>query len=193
MKNPPSEVKCNGSCCKKNSCYLTCPCHKESPVSQSEGLDSSWHFWRECHNCGFAGNCFLHCLHDKYQNNCPRCDEKMPSIDGDCECEFVSTNDEISTTLTTLVKKMEGLKKSGVHEFEVGFPNCKHCNEPRIIVDKQFKNRIVDEKTGGSSQEVTVMEYNTTGHPCSKNVGSQFNAGISAAVEVVKKMGTSAP
>ena len=35
--NPQSEVKCNGSCCKKNSCYLTCPCHhpKESPVSQS--------------------------------------------------------------------------------------------------------------------------------------------------------------
>ena len=60
----------------------------------------------------------------------------------------------ISTTLSTLVKKMEGLKNQGecyLHSFNGTIADCQRCQE------------------------------------CQQNFG--FNAGISAAVEVVKKMG----
>ena len=154
-------------------------CPKESPVSQSvEGWEkedtvSPNDSWEE----GFCANMIA------FEEMTPENEKALARP----RMILNSVRNLQSSTLTTLVKEMEGLKKSGVHEFEVGFPNCKHCNEPRIIVDR--RNKIIREgENGGSVNEVTVTEYNTTGHPCSKNVGSQFNAGISAAVEIINRL-----
>ena len=180
MTNPQSEVKCCEKCvgtvvnhsmermdeyCENRDC----PCHKESPVSQSVCLHrgtanyEQGFGWR-CNDCGeWSGN----------HGGSPGGSGKLPvsqSVEG-WEKEFDERFTEIgtdpafptrkifklyvltddvktffSTTLTTLVKEMEGKKKEGTH-------NQHDCDSLFCIKDREF------------------------------------DAGISAAVEVVKKMG----
>lgn len=54
------------------------------------------YFWRECHNCGFAGTGYLHCMHDGVQTPCHNCTNILPSVEGDCECEFVLTQKDLT-------------------------------------------------------------------------------------------------
>lgn len=54
----------------------------------------------------------------------------------------------------------------GKHLFEVGAFRCKFCKVERIVHDRKISNRIVDEGTGGSSQDVETTDYNMEGGPC---------------------------
>lgn len=50
-----------------------------------------WHYRRTCASCGHMWG-GLHCIHDGFQNPCPRCNTRpipVPdaSYDG-CDCEF---------------------------------------------------------------------------------------------------------
>ncbi len=58
----------------------------------------------------------------------------------------------------------------GKHIFEVGFNRCKWCDVEKVVRDRKVSNRIVDEKTGGSSQDIEVTEYNMEGGPCHKHM-----------------------
>ena len=54
-----------------------------------EFYEELWHFKRTCEYCGHVWG-GLHCIHDGYQNPCPKCG-KRPTviyIDDVCDCEF---------------------------------------------------------------------------------------------------------
>lgn len=56
-----------------------------APVAAEE----LWHYWRECHHCGYAGADYLHCLHDGIQSYCTQCGVMLASFPGaECNCEF---------------------------------------------------------------------------------------------------------
>ena len=63
-------------------------------------MEDKYHYWRECHNCGYSGNHYLHCLHDGVQSKCIKCNEILPSIIGDCDCDFVITENELLSNLS---------------------------------------------------------------------------------------------
>jgi hypothetical protein len=85
-----------------------------------------------------------------------------------------------------LVEDIKGMKKTGVHKFENGYSNCVYCNEPRIIVDTKKNNIVVDEKSGGSSCEMTRTEYNQEGMPCLKNISTIYNLALSDIIAHLK-------
>ena len=71
-----------------------------------EGLIAeNFHFWRECHNCGLAKGGYLHCVHDDFQSPCHGCGKRMPSIEGECNCEFVITENELESDLLSALKE----------------------------------------------------------------------------------------
>ena len=131
--NPQSEVKCNGSCCKKNSCYLTCSCHhpKESPVSQSveslpsgEGVSKS----RKLAQTLLGGI--------QYGDERDNPEWRLKVMDG----AEAYIDDFLKDSLSTLVKEMEGLISQ---LCECQFPDeqmnrCRNCK--KIIEDKRTAN-----------------------------------------------------
>lgn len=68
-------------------------------MNQTELDLPSYHYWRECINCGHAGGGYLHCLHDGIQGECHNCFEKLPQVEGDCACEFVTTEQDLLSYL----------------------------------------------------------------------------------------------
>lgn len=59
-----------------------------------------FHYWRECDNCGYAGNNYLHCAHDQRQSHCVKCEKELGFyLDGECECDFVMTEEELLAIL----------------------------------------------------------------------------------------------
>ena len=70
-------------------------------------FEVNYHYWRECHNCGYAGNNYLHCVHDGVQSRCVRCGEELPTIEGECECEFCITEKDIEEYLSQQREKGE--------------------------------------------------------------------------------------
>lgn len=71
-------------------------------------LEDNFHFWRECPSCGYASNDYLHCLHDRIQSKCTKCDEILPSFDGYCECEFCITEKDVEIYLNQNTESEEG-------------------------------------------------------------------------------------
>jgi len=65
-----------------------------------EMVENNYHFWRECPYCGYAGNNYLHCMHDGVQSKCVKCEALLPHFDGECECEFVVTVAELEALKT---------------------------------------------------------------------------------------------
>lgn len=80
--------------------------------------------------------------------------------------------------MNTINQWLEGKKKTGKHEFAPGWNTCMHCNQARKGVYRTRDHIIVDEKSGGSSAEVTVTEWDITGQYCKKNTSSQYNQAI---------------
>ena len=163
--NPQSKVKCCEKCCDiidggKTAACAYCLCHKESPVSQTvlEELKQEAMMEEAIVSAELAG----------------AVSQSVEGWEKAYRKEFVWANDEefhtfskrdwikvmqmtesfISTTLSTLVKKMEKEKKP--------IP---------LVQSRMMKKKI--------PREVVNKKVNPMYH---------FNAGISAAQEVVKKM-----
>ena len=118
------------------------PVHKESPVSQSvEGYKRDKKFFRELEEV----------LDEYFPKVEEEGEEKRLMKRGDALMIFSAANMIHSRSLTTLVKKMEGMR----------------------IIEKCIAHRT-------ENPELCNGE-------CRNKIG--FNAGISAAIEVVKKMG----
>ena len=147
--NPQSEVKCCEKC-RETEIYLCsgkCECHypKESPVSQSvEGWEKEStaipnDSWEE----GFCANMIA------FEEMTPENEKALARP----RMILNLVRNLQSTTLSTLVKKMEWEKQLFREEYECS--GCGECEACLITNDDEVRD---------------------------------FNAGISAAVEVVKKM-----
>jgi len=49
--------------------------------------EEPWHYKRTCTYCGYIWG-GLHCIHDSYQNPCPKCGRRPEPVEGECDCEF---------------------------------------------------------------------------------------------------------
>lgn len=132
-------------------------------------------------------------LHTKIQEREREFDERWVDRSGNAEFWKVDMFEEprISITdarafnrtsskelLLEIVKEIEGMKKTGIHEFEIGYNRCKFCDEPRKFVDKQSLLLKEDKSSGGSLREVTMTEYDLTGLPCLKNISGNYNQAL---------------
>ncbi len=93
--------------------------------------------------------------------------------------------DILHSELERKAKEVEGLKKTGIHEFEVGTNICKWCGLQRKGRYPIRENIIMDEKSGGSSATVTAIDWDITGQPCEKNLAGNFNLGVDSARSLI--------
>ncbi len=185
MTNPPSEVKCCEKCVGtlvnhsiediENVCENpSCPCHKESPVSQSRLKEALESVDKQVGGALRAlGSQSVEGWEKEFDE---KFDKMTPSWEGSDESVAPLLNREqadiklfvksfISTTLSTLVKEMEKEKKISKHDIYDGYPDM---------------GRFSCRKCGLAFPNATP--------PDDCELLPDFNAGISAAVEVVKKM-----
>lgn len=80
---------------------------------------------------------------------------------------------------------------AGTHLFEPGSFRCKYCKVERHVHDRKVHSEIVDEKTGGSSREVSETVYDMTGGPCPEHQSRPIRlADVLLAIETVSVGGT---
>ena len=86
------------------------------------------------------------------------------------------------------IEVVEKQRKTGVHEFDLGYRVCRWCGEQKTGVYTVRKNLIVDEKSGGSLVEATDYAYDITGQPCEKNTEPKVNKAIDDILSTLKTL-----
>lgn len=100
--------------------------------------------------------------------------------------EFISA--ELSALKERMVAGVEGKKKSGIHDFEIGCNTCKWCNSERKGVYRSRRDIVMDEKSGGSSGTITEIQWDITGQYCEKNASSMYNTALSDTIQAIKEL-----
>lgn len=91
--------------------------------------------------------------------------------------------DPVKQKIIELVPEIEGK-----HLFEPGSFRCKFCKAEKVVRDRKVLNRVVDERTGGSSQEVEVTDYLMEGGPCPDHASRPITLGdVLRAIEEVPR------
>lgn len=106
-----------------------------------EVMEGEYHYWRECHNCGYASNEYLHCMHDKVQTQCHSCGETLGYCEGDCNCDFTIKLSDLSTAIDKIMGVMtdEEIKK----EWE---DTIKKYGDPTENALLEKEDKIMEEK-----------------------------------------------
>jgi hypothetical protein len=113
---------------------------------------------------------------------CKKHQEEDEISDGGTGTAGSTGREDTIALLDKAIEELEGEKKTGKHEFEVGFSKCKWCDSDRKGAYQTRNNIVIDRTTGGSSAEVTMTEWDITGQYCEKNTSSDFNQGLSTAI-----------
>lgn len=94
----------------------------------------------------------------------------------------------LTAQLQNVVEEIEGMKKTGMHEADIGYGDCKWCGSP-MSGAYQTRNVIQrDLDSGGEIGEVTLTQFNISGLPCLSNIDSSHNKAISDTQALLRKI-----